>query len=364
MLPWPMRVTAAAFGAAWLVGTCVSGGAAEEAYYRGKRLTLLVNGAAGGPTDVEARLLARHIGRHIDGQPATLVQNMDGAGGLVGTNYLGEVAPKDGTVMGYLVAAAWTYATDPEKFRLDFKSYEFFAYQPGTTVYYVRADVPPGIKVAADIVKAEGLVAGGLAADNPKDLLIRLTLDMLGVPFKYVTGYRSNQSARLALEKSEINLFAESPPGYRSVVEPGLVRGGVVTPLFYDPGYNGESLSTPKQVEGLKLPPFQELYQSIKGAGPAGQLWDVYLATLSINSAMQRLLALPPGAPPSAVAALRAAMLRLNADPAFAEEAAKTIGFVPEYVAGPDTKRQVGRALTVTPAVRAFVADYIRSARK
>ena len=76
---------------------------------------MLVNFAAGGPTDIEGRLFAKHIGRHIDGQPSIVVQNMDGAGGLVGTSYLGEIAPKDGTVMGYLTGAAWRYASDPDK---------------------------------------------------------------------------------------------------------------------------------------------------------------------------------------------------------------------------------------------------------
>ena len=55
---------------------------------------------------------------------------------------------------------------------------------------------------------------------------MRLALDMLGVPFKYVTGYRSSPPARLALQKGEINMFSELPPSYRSVVEPGLVKTG------------------------------------------------------------------------------------------------------------------------------------------
>jgi tripartite-type tricarboxylate transporter receptor subunit TctC len=360
MLSW--RAAIVGFCAAAIVG--LSGASADDAFYKGKRLSVLVNYAAGGPTDIEGRLFARHIAKHIDSQPTVIVQNMDGAGGLIGTGYLGEVAPKDGTMMGYLTGAAWVYATEPDKHRVDFKTYEFVAYQPGTTVYYVRTDVKPGIKDATDIVKAQGLVAGGLAADNSKDLLIRLSLDMLGVPFKYVTGYRSNQTARLALQQSEINFFAESPPGYRSVVAPSLVKDGTVLPLFFDPGYNGESLSVPKQVDGLSLPPFQDLYQKIKGTKPSGQLWDVYLASLAINSAMQRLLVMPPGTPQAAVDTLRAALLRLNNDKAFAEDAIKTIGFVPEYAAGPETNRQVRAALTVRPEVRTFVVDYIKNAKK
>src|SRR5215475_102015 len=107
---------------------------ADDPFYKGKRLTALINFAAGGPTDIEGRLFARHIGKHIEGQPSIIVQNMEGAGGLIGNQYVGEVAPKDGTVLGYFTGAAWLYATAPEKHRVDFKTYEFIAYQPGTTV--------------------------------------------------------------------------------------------------------------------------------------------------------------------------------------------------------------------------------------
>ena len=133
---------------AGVIGLCVAAAvsvpAAAEPFYKGKRLSVLVNYAPGGPTDIEGRLFAKHIGRHIDGQPAIVVQNMDGAGGLVGTSYLGEIAPKDGTMMGYLTGAAWRYANEPDKHRVDLRSYEFIAYQPGTAVYYVRTDVAPG----------------------------------------------------------------------------------------------------------------------------------------------------------------------------------------------------------------------------
>src|SRR5262245_37878006 len=352
-----------------LMGACAilisaSCALAAEPYYKGKRLSIMVNYAAGGPTDIEGRLFARHIARHLEGQPNIIVQNIDGAGGLTGTTWLGEIAPKDGTAMGYLTGAAWLYASEPERHRADFRSYEFVAYQPGTSIYYVRTDVSPGMKEATDIMKAKGLVSGGLAADNSKDLLMRLALDMLGVSYRHVTGYRSNNTARMALQQNEINFFSESPPGYRSVVEPSLVKNGQVVPTWYDPGWNGESFAVPRQVEGLTIPPFHEYFERVKGAKPSGQLWDVYLTSLAINGAMQRMLVLPPGVPQDALDSLRAAVRKLNNDAAFAEEARKVVGFVPEYVAGPETNRQVRSALAVKPEIRAFVANYIKSANK
>jgi tripartite-type tricarboxylate transporter receptor subunit TctC len=348
-----------------LIALCglVSPAAAENSYYKGKRLTVLINFTAGGPTDIEGRLFAKHLADHIETRPSVIVQNMDGAGGMIGAGYLGEVAPKDGTMVGYFTGTAWRYANDPERFRTDFKTYDFLAYQPGSTVYYARADVAPGLKDATDIAKARELVAGGLGAENAKDLLIRLALDMLGVPYRYVTPFPGSQAARLALLRNEISFFSESPPSYRAVIS-GLVKDGTVIPIFFDPEWNGENLSVSKQVEGLPMLPFQELYRKIKGSPPSGQLWDAYLTILSINSAMQRTIVLPPSSPPAAIAALRDAIEELNNDKSYAEEASKTLGFAPEWVAGPNTNAQVRRALSITPQMRSFIASYVKNGKK
>ena len=126
---------------------------------------MIINFAAGGPADVEGRLFAKHLAKHIDGNPTIIVQNMDGAGGLIGTNYVGEIAPRDGTVFGHLTGTSWRYANDPERFRVDLKTYEFIAYQPSTSVYYMRTDIPPGVKVATDLAKVAA--ASSPAASAP-----------------------------------------------------------------------------------------------------------------------------------------------------------------------------------------------------
>src|SRR6185312_10718803 len=125
-----MRRYVLAFVAA-LVAFNVSPARADEPFYKNKRLTLLINFAAGGPTDIEGRLLAKHIARHIDGQPAMIVQNRDGAGGLVGTNYVGELGPRDGSMFGYFTRAAWKYVMEPEKRAVHLRPFEFIGFQPG-----------------------------------------------------------------------------------------------------------------------------------------------------------------------------------------------------------------------------------------
>ncbi|MBX9775370.1 MAG: hypothetical protein K2Y71_13300 [Xanthobacteraceae bacterium] len=361
MISTPGRAAGLALmaAAAWAASA-----AAQEPFYKGKRLTMLVNFDAGSATDIDARIFARHFIKHIDGAPQLIIQNMPGGGGANGTMYLGEVAPKDGTMVGFLTATAWNFAVEPERFRVDFKTYEHVGYTGGTAVYYMRKDVPPGINTPTDIVKAKGLVSGGVNARTGRDISIRLTLDTLGVPFRHVTGYGSGERARLALQRQEIHLYSDTTPGYRGAVEGTLVKDGTVIPLWYDPHWDGKTLGKSKQVDGLPIKAFHEVYQEIFGKMPSGPHWEAYLALITLNGAMQRILSLPPGAPPAAVAALRTALERLNNDKEFHAEAVKTLGFIPEYDAGPNVASQIRNALTVRPEIRAFVADYVKQGGK
>ena len=308
------RVCVVGIGLAAMLG--LSGARAEEPFYKNKRLNLLVNYAAGGPADVEARLFSKYIGRHIAGQPTVIVQNMDGAGGLTGTSYIGGAAPKD------------------------------------------------GMQVATDIVKARGLVAGGLGPENAKDLRIRLTLDLLGVPYKYVTGYRSSAPARIALQQGEINFYSESSPGYRSVVHPGIVKAGDAIPVYYDPVFDGGKLGRSRSMAGLPIATFLELYEEINHKAPTGPLWDAYSTVLTVIGAMQVVVALPPGSPYAAVETLRSAMAELDGDAEYAEDARRTIGFVPEWQTGPETNARVSAGLSVRPETKAFITDYIKTPAK
>jgi tripartite-type tricarboxylate transporter receptor subunit TctC len=354
-------VRAAALVAALLVAAAAH---ADDPFYKNKRLSILINFAPGGPTDIEGRLFAKHVARHIDGAPNIVIQNMDGAGGIVGAKYLGEVAPRDGSMAGYFTGTAFMYALDPERFKVDFKSYAFVATQPGTTVHFARTDVAPGLKQPTDIVKAKGLIVGGLSVDTPKDLRLRLAMDMLGIPYKYVTGYRSSPAARLAFQRGEINFFSESPPSYRGIVDPSLVQTGQAIPIFYDPGFDGQKFFVPEAIQGLAILPFHELFQKIKGTLPAGELWDIYKAIIGADGIIQRVIVMPPGVPQAAVDAVRAAIPRVNADKAYAEEAEKAFGFVPLWSAGPDTPKVAQAALSVPPQVRTFLTDYMKNVPK
>src|SRR5205823_5579073 len=165
-------------------------------------------------------------------------------------------------------------------------------------------DVAPGMKVPTDITKARDLIVGGLTADNPKDIRTRLALDMLGVPYRYVTGYRTSMPARLALQRGEINMFSESPPSYRAVIAPTLVRSGELMPVWYDSADMDSNAPVPRSVEGLAIPSFTDLHRAIKGRAPSGPQWDAFRTILDVNSTLQRLVTLPPGSPKAAADAL------------------------------------------------------------
>ena len=333
---------------------------AQEPFYKGKRITLLVNFGAGSATDIDARVFAKHFAKHLLGDANLIVQNVEGAGGVIGAHYLGEVAPKDGTTIGFLTAIAWNYASRPDTFRLDFRTYEFAGYTGGTAVYYMRTDAPPGIKRPIDLMKVNNLVSGGVAAHTGRDISIRLTLDILGVPFRHVTGYRSGERARLALQRNEIQLYSDTTSGYRGAIEPTMAKDGTVIPLYFDPLWDGKTFAIDPQAKDLPAQPFQEFYKSLNNGNlPSGIMWETYLALVTLNGTMQRIIALPSGAPKAAVDAVREALKKLNHDKEFAADALSRFGYVPEYHVGSDNVFRIRQALTVKEEIRKFVADYI-----
>ena len=284
---------------------------------------------------------------------------MAGAAGMVATRYLGEHASRNGTMVGYFTGATQRYVSIPERFGVDFFSYEFIAAVPHSRIHFMRTDVWPGIKRAADVVKSESIVVGGLGPRQPKDMAMRLTLDMLGMHYNYVTSYNSSAEGFNALLRGEINFYANSPTLYRTKVAPE-VKAGKLIALYYDPRFDGKEFSVPAPMKGHAILPFHEFYRSIKGAMPSGELWEAYKSLLLLNGSMYRMLTLPPGSPRDAVDALRAAIVKVASDKTYIAEANKLMGDVPEYVTGPGLKDEVRAAVSITPATRAFMDAYVR----
>jgi tripartite-type tricarboxylate transporter receptor subunit TctC len=351
-------------GAAMVIALCAAfraagAGAVETPFYKGKTLTILINFAVGGPTDIEGRLVARHLGKHVPGQPTVIVQNMPGAGGVIANNYLGEVSKPDGLTMGYFTGQFFNLLTADPTLKVDLAKFPYVASIEGVAVAYVRKDVAPGISEPKDIVKAKGFKAGGLSLNSAKDVRFRIQLDLLGVPHQYVTGYNSNSDARLALERNEIQFFTEGTPGFRSQVQPRLVKTGVVLPIYADELVTADGEFRPSS-EAADIPSFSQLYQQVFGKLGSGVLWET-LKTINLTHAMQRVATLPPNTPQEAVAALRHGFLQLIKDPEFAQEFKKVTRSEPRYQVGGEADRLIQQLIKAPPEVKSTVRKYTDS---
>jgi tripartite-type tricarboxylate transporter receptor subunit TctC len=337
--------------------------AAQAPFYQGKNVIFLINFAAGGPTDIEGRIVARHLAKHIPGNPTIIVQNMAGAGGVTGINFLGEAAKRDGLTMGYFTGPYNHHMMKSASLRTDLMKVPFIASVGSVTVCYIRSDVPPGIKKPTDIAKAERFRAGGLSFDSNKDLRFRLAFDILGLKYDYVTGYNSSNDARLAVQRNEIQYHDENIPGYRGVVEPQLVKTGIVTPLYYHDvikpdGTMGKSPDYPE------LNSFTEVYTQIHGKAPTGIKYEVLKAANMASQNLSRVALLPPNSPKEAVLAVRQAFTALSKDEEFIGEAKKIMRFQPRFDVGEDGERLREKVLRAPPEVVDFVRKYIDEVRK
>jgi hypothetical protein len=336
---------------------------AERPFYQGKNITLVINYAAGGPTDIEGRIIARHLPKHIPGQPTLIPQNMAGAGGVTGMNFLGEVAKPDGLTMGYFTGPYNHQMMKTPTLRIDLNKLPFIASVQGVTVCYIRSDVPPGIKKPTDLAKAERFRAGGLSYDSNKDLRFRLAFDILGVKYDYVTGYNSSNDARLAVQRNEIQYHDENIPGYRGVVEPQLVKTGIVTPVYYHDSFGPDGVLK-NSPDFPELSSFSQVYTQIFGKPPSGIKYEVLKAANLASGNLARVALMPPSSPSAAVTALRQAFTALSKDEEFIADAMKVMKYHPRFDIGEDGERLKQKVLQAPVEVVEFVRQYVEQARK
>jgi len=154
-------------------------------FYRGKTVTLTVGYSAGGGYDTYARILARHMGRHIPGNPTIVVQNAPGAGSMRAANMIYNVAPKDGTAMGMFgrgIALEPLIGTSPAQF----DATKFLWLGSGTeeaAVVVIRAEA--GIKTWADML-AKPFTVGGEGTGSDPDVYALMLKNVFGVKLKLV----------------------------------------------------------------------------------------------------------------------------------------------------------------------------------
>ncbi|MEX0804530.1 MAG: hypothetical protein WD688_14635 [Candidatus Binatia bacterium] len=359
-----VRLFILSFAIGLLAATAARLIAAEKApFYQNKTLTFVINFAAGGPTDIESRIYAKHLGKHIPGRPTVLVQSMGGGGGLIAVNYVGEVAKPDGLTAAYFTGSLFQHQIKDPALRVDIAKFGFITGVQGVTVSYIRADVAPGIKKPADFAKAQRFRAAGLGISSSKDVRFRLSFDLLGLKYDYVTGYNSSSIARLAVQRNEAQYHDETLPSYRSAVEPQMVKTGMVTPLYYTDLVtpSGEVLVSRDVPE---LQPFTFYYKEIFGKLPSGIKYEALKAANISSTNMTRMVLMPPKTPPEAITILRQAFESLAKDQDFLQDAVKTMRFQPRFEVGQAGELLFKRASQTPPDIVNFLRRYIEEANK
>ncbi len=338
---------------------------AEAQIYKGKTVTLIINYPAGGPTDIEGRIVGRYLGAHIPGKPTVIVKNMVGGGGNIAANYLGESARRDPLSVGFFTWNPVDQLMNDPGLRVKHNDFKFIAGVEQPVVIYMRRDVKPGIKQPTDLMKAEKFKAAALAPNSHGTLRMTFALDLLGVKYDLVSGYKGLKDVETAILQNEAQLSNSSLPGFRASITPTMVQPGTVIPLFHfdiqDPdGRFRASKALPD------VPTFLTVYQQVHGQGkmPSGVMWDTLTLLNNILDSMFRTVLMPPGAPDEAVRDMRNAFAALAKDEEFLATYEKTIRSRPAMVLGADGEKIIQRLGAVKPEMTKFLHEYLAKISK
>src|SRR6266568_6522796 len=199
------RLLRAAVAAALVVVVAEAARAqSAEQFFARKTINISIGYTAGGSYDLYGRLVARHLGKHIPGQPTVIAQNMPGAGSLKAANYLYEVAPKDGTALGVIVesAALEQALANPA-----------VQYDAANFTYLGRVATSNNIFMQWHSAKVQSLedakhMDTSLAGTGPGSIaetVPRLLNATIGTKFKLISGYPASSEAMLAMERGEVD---------------------------------------------------------------------------------------------------------------------------------------------------------------
>jgi tripartite-type tricarboxylate transporter receptor subunit TctC len=269
-------------------------------FYRGKTVNILIGVNVGGGYDIESRLVARFLGRHIPGNPTIVPQNMIGAGGIKMANYLYAVAPQDGTAIGMfpntLIAAQAVGVNGVQYDANRFLWLGSLSTSPMTFSVWHTA----GVRTVADARTKEVIAA----ASNPGAITYsfpRLLNEVLGTRMRIVSGYQGNSTMLLAMERGEVHAVSNSWDAWRTT-RLDWVRNHKVNILVQtEPKANVPELANISSVHELAQNENDRRVIELVVAGDA----------------MGKPLAIAPNTPSERVQALRAAYEATLRDPDF-----------------------------------------------
>jgi tripartite-type tricarboxylate transporter receptor subunit TctC len=281
-----------------------AGAQSVEDFYRGKNVTIAIGFSVGGGYDLYARLLARHIGRHIPGQPNIIAQNREGAGSQRATLYLYNAAPRDGTVIG---AFSRSMAVAPLIDNAPFDARKFtWLGSISTDVSVCMTWHTSPIKTFDDMLTTP-FTMSGLGGGADPDIFALMLRNMFGAKLKLVSGYPGTNDGTLAMERGEVNGMC------------GL-SWSTVKARHMD-WVKAKKVNLPVQF-GLKkeadIPDVPAVMDLVKGDEQT-KMARLILA----GQAMARPIAAPPGIPEDRKKALIAAFDATMKDPEFLADAQK-----------------------------------------
>jgi tripartite-type tricarboxylate transporter receptor subunit TctC len=274
-------------------------------FFKGKQITIIVGNPAGSGFDAYARLLARHMGRHVPGQPTFIVQNMPGAGSVTAAQHLMNVAPRDGTTIGIVVPGA---IFDPL-----IEGEAKFRYSPHRFIYLGSADSgtricftskQSGVRTLADARNQRVVVASTAPQSSATDYALMMNA-LAGARFEVVMGYKGPADLILATERGEAQGVCALDSGTISTIKPDWLETGAFN-LLVQAGL--------KPVADIPAP---SIWEYIKGD-------DRAVAALIVSQQeFSRPFIIPPETPQPQVTILRSAFMATMNDSELVSEAKK-----------------------------------------
>jgi len=286
---------------------------AQANFYQGKNIRMVIATSTGGGYDLWARLAARHLGKHIPGNPTIVPQNMPGGGGIVGANYLYTVAKPDGLTIGaFNPALYFDQLVGRTEIKFDWAKFTWIGSpEQNNILHFIRTDAP--FKTIDDLRNAkEPPKCGSTGTGTTGHYIPRLLEDTLGIKTNIVSGYQGGAEIDVAIERNEVvcwsplvaTYFGREP--YKRWHKTGFTRVVLQTGAKRDPRIK-------------ETPTLNELMEKYKTPESGRRLAKVILTAATLG----RPVAAPPGVPPDRVKILRDAYAKTMRDPELLAEAAK-----------------------------------------
>lgn len=283
-------------------------------FYKNKTVTILVGFGSGGSYGVYARLLANAFAKYIPGKPKVIPQYMPGGGSRKAINYLYNVAPRNGTVLGMgIPQLAFNQLIFPKGIKFDMRKFNFIGrLTDGNVIFMLRSDSPGGGTLAG--AKEKQVVIGGSGKGTHTYMIPAVMNSLLGTKFKIILGYKGSRAEWLAMERGEIHGMTGSWLNWKSR-KSEWIKSGFITPIVEvglkkTPGIPGVAPDLP----GVPL---------LKDLGKTKADREL-LTFISTPTQIGRALLAPPGVPKDRLAALRTAFFAAMKDPKFLAGAKKS----------------------------------------